>query len=127
MKKKRWDLKSEFIKFKVNIVFEIIFIKVIKIVYIEICYNCIIYNDLMIYNIICLYIVILKKKDVYVFNLKYIIFFFGIIIIKIIFCFYFNIVCIYLGCYKYLFDIIICCLIYVYLYICMYIMNKIFF
>lgn len=76
MKKKRWDLKSELIKLKANIVLEIIFTKATKIAYIETCHNCITYNDSMTHNTICLYIVTLKKKDVHASNLKYIIFFF---------------------------------------------------
>lgn len=75
MKKKRWDLKSELIKLKANIVLEIIFTKATKIAYIETCHNCITYNDSMTHNTICLYIVTLKKKDVHASNLKYIIFF----------------------------------------------------
>lgn len=126
MKKKRWDLKSELIKLKANIVLEIIFTKATKIAYIETCHNCITYNDSMTHNTICLYIVTLKKKDVHASNLKYIIFFFGTTTIKFISCLHSNTVCIYSGCHKYLSDIIICCSIHVHLYTCMYIMNKIF-
>lgn len=50
MKKKRWDLKSELIKLKANIVLEIIFTKATKIAYIETCHNCITYNDSMTHN-----------------------------------------------------------------------------
>lgn len=83
MKKKRWDLKSELIKLKANIVLEIIFTKATKIAYIETCHNCITYNDSMTHNTICLYIVTLKKKDVHASNLKYIIFIFGTTTIKL--------------------------------------------